>query len=203
MSQPFQLIVGLGNPGPQYAATRHNAGFWLLDRLAGKYDCRFRTETRFSGELARFSAASLDCWLLKPATFMNESGRAVQALLSFYKLDPARMLVIHDDIDLPPGTIRLKTGGGHGGHNGLRDIIEKTGTNVFGRIRIGVGHPGSSDKVIASVLGRADARDQQLIDDAIDEVLQHMPAIIRGDLQKVMTQLHTVNRADPEDGGDD
>lgn len=198
MPDPFQLIVGLGNPGPDYAHTRHNAGFWCIDRLARKYACRFRSETRFAGDLARLSDGDLDCWLLKPATFMNHSGRAVQALLSFYKLDIEQTLVLHDDIDLPPGTVRLKTGGGHGGHNGLRDLIQQTGSNAFSRVRIGVGHPGHRDRVIDSVLGRAGAGEQRLIDEAIDDVLALMPDILRGRMQKAMTVLHTVAPVDTD-----
>lgn len=191
MPQSIQLIVGLGNPGPEYSATRHNAGFWCIDRLADQTGSSFRSENKFHGELARMSLRGTDCWLLKPTTFMNESGRSVQALLSFYKIDIAQTLVIHDEIDLPPGTTRLKSGGGHGGHNGLRDIIQKTGSNVFHRVRIGVGHPGSKEKVISSVLGRASAEEQELIDASIDDVLDLMPDIIAGNFQKAMTTLHT------------
>lgn len=203
MPESFQLIVGLGNPGPDYSATRHNAGFWCIDRLAAQHTVSFRSENRLYGEVARLPIRCSDCWLLKPATWMNESGRAVQALLSFYKLDIERTLVIHDEIDLPPGTIRLKTGGGHGGHNGLRDIIQKTGSNSFSRLRIGVGHPGSKDQVISSVLGRASAEDQKLIDAAIEDVLQLMPGIIQGDLQKAMTVLHTREKDQAESGDND
>ena len=202
MPDSIQLIVGLGNPGPDYSTTRHNAGFWCIDRLARQYDCSFRTEAKFSGDVARISIHGTDCWLLKPATWMNDSGRSVQALLSFYKLDVARTLVMHDEIDLPPGIIRLKTGGGHAGHNGLRDIIQKTGSNAFSRVRIGVGHPGNKEQVIASVLGRATMEEQQKIDAAIDDVMQVMPDIIEGDLQKAMNVLHTMERPDEEDPGD-
>ncbi|MDX1519988.1 MAG: aminoacyl-tRNA hydrolase [Gammaproteobacteria bacterium] len=203
MPESFQLVVGLGNPGPEYSATRHNAGFWCVDRIADRYNLQFRSDAKFSGELARLSSQGLDCWLLKPATFMNDSGRSIQALLAYYRIAVERMLVIHDEIDLPPGTVRLKTGGGHGGHNGLRDIIEKIGSNAFSRVRIGVGHPGSKDQVVSSVLGRASAEDQKLIDESIDDVLQLMPGIIQGQLQKAMTILHTKEKLQDDPGDDD
>ncbi len=200
MAKAFQLIVGLGNPGPEYAATRHNAGFWLIDQFADKEGLAFRPENKFAGEAVRFRTDSAEGWLLKPMTFMNDSGRSVQALLSFYKIDVERMLVIHDEIDLPPGTVRLKTGGGHGGHNGLRDIINKTGSNAFSRMRIGVGHPGTKDKVISSVLGRASADEQQLIDAALANVLELMPQILAGNMQTAMTELHTKEKQNNENG---
>ena len=191
MSDPFQLIVGLGNPGPEYSATRHNAGFWCIDRLASDFHCNFRNDGKFFGEVARLSRSGLDCWLLKPGTWMNHSGRSVQALLSFYKLDIERMLVIHDEIDLPPGTIRLKTGGGHGGHNGLRDIISHLGSRDFWRLRIGVGHPGHRDQVVAAVLSKPTPGERKLIDGVIARALQVMPLIFNGEFERAMNELHT------------
>ena len=144
----LKAIVGLGNPGPKYAETRHNAGFWFVDEVARKYSAVFRPEKKFHGEVAKISLEGKDIWLLKPGTFMNRSGLAVKSLLSFYRISADQLLVAHDEIDLPPGTAKLKTGGGHGGHNGLRDIINQLATNDFHRLRIGVGHPGSKDQVV-------------------------------------------------------
>ena len=144
----LKVIVGLGNPGAKYTETRHNAGFWFIEEVARKYSATFRPENKFHGEVAKISLQGKDIWLLKPATFMNRSGLAVKSLLSFYRISAEQLLVAHDEIDLPPGTAKLKTGGGHGGHNGLRDIISQLGTNDFHRLRIGVGHPGSKDQVV-------------------------------------------------------
>jgi len=186
----IKLIVGLGNPGPEHLLTRHNAGFWFADALAGKYALRFRREAKFHAEVCRLSISSMDCYLCKPESFMNESGRAVQAIASFYKIAPEEILVVHDEIDLPPGVIRLKQGGGHGGHNGLRDIIEVLGDSNFKRLRIGVGHPGSSDLVVGHVLNRAPATEEDLIMQGIAAVLEYAPQILAGELQKVMNTLH-------------
>ncbi|MCG8325147.1 MAG: aminoacyl-tRNA hydrolase [Thiotrichales bacterium] len=201
MSSPFQLIAGLGNPGPDYSSTRHNAGYWCIDRLADGHRCTFKADKRFSADVARLSLGASDYWLIKPTSYMNDSGRSVQAMLAYYKLDIKRTLVIHDEIDLPPGIIRLKNGGGHGGHNGVRDIIQATGSNAFSRIRIGVGHPGNKEQVVASVLGRASRAEQELIDQAIADVLQHMPDILQGRLQKAMTALHTKETTDSGNDG--
>jgi peptidyl-tRNA hydrolase, PTH1 family len=186
----IKLIVGLGNPGPEYTKTRHNAGFWFVDKLAQEFSCQFAAESRFHGEAARISSAGIDCRLLKPLTFMNESGRAVQAVLDYFKIDIDEMLVAHDEIDLDSGIVRLKQGGGHGGHNGLRDIIRKTGVKDFLRLRIGVGHPGQRDDVTPHVLGRASKDDQELINTAIENALSVMPLVFNDDVQKAMNKLH-------------
>lgn len=190
MTLAFDLIVGLGNPGAKYEHTRHNAGFWLLDRLAESAGVSFREETRFQGQVAVMDVAGQSCRLLKPSTFMNRSGQSVAALLRFYKTPPGRLLVVHDDIDLEPGCIRLKRGGGHGGHNGLRDIIQVLGSRDFCRLRIGVGHPGDRDQVVDYVLRRPAPAEREVIGEAIDCALTQMPAILQGDLEGAMRVLH-------------
>ena len=190
MSRPLQLIVGLGNPGAKYSETRHNAGFWFLDRLAAGHAAHFRTDAKFHGQAARIMSGSVDCRLLKPATFMNDSGRAVAAMLDYFAVPADAMLVVHDEIDLEPGTIRLKFDGGHGGHNGLQDVIACVGSN-FMRLRIGVGHPGFRDAVISYVLNRPGVEDRSLIDSAMDRALKVMPCLFAGQDQRAMTELHT------------
>jgi peptidyl-tRNA hydrolase, PTH1 family len=186
-----KLLVGLGNPGPKYTETRHNAGFWFVDRLAAGHDAVFRREARLHGDAALLRLPGHECRVLKPATFMNDSGRAVQAMLHFYNLAPADMLVVHDEIDLAPGVARLKRGGGHGGHNGLRDIMECLGEGGFLRLRLGVGHPGSADQVVNYVLDRPRAGERELIDAAMTRALDVMPQVFTGHLQKAMHQLHS------------
>ena len=154
MPSPIKLIVGLGNPGAEHTETRHNVGFWFIDTLAKKYSLTFRPESKFQSEVCRISIADIDCWLCKPVTYMNVSGQAVQAIANFYKIAIDEILVAHDEIDLNAGTVRLKKDGGHGGHNGLRDIIEKINGKNFIRLRIGVSHPGSKEQVTPHVLGR-------------------------------------------------
>jgi PTH1 family peptidyl-tRNA hydrolase len=191
LSARVDLIVGLGNPGPEYEHTRHNAGFWFVDAVAQAQGTPFRMEKKFHGEVARFYAGGHDVWLLKPDTFMNNSGQAVQALARFYKIDLTHILVAHDDLDLSPGTVRLKQGGGHGGHNGLRDIISKMGGNGFQRLRLGIGHPGDKNKVTGHVLKKTSSEDQIEIERAIEQAIQVLPEVIDGELQKAMNQLHT------------
>lgn len=191
LSFDIKLIVGLGNPGPKYSETRHNAGFWFVEELANHYRGRFLPEKKFHGEVARISVEGNDIWLLKPETYMNRSGLAVVSLASFYKIMPQNILVAHDEIDLKAGIARLKSGGGHGGHNGLRDIIAHLGTRDFQRLRIGVDHPGSKDLVVDYVLRRPDAKDRQAIEDAITDALRVMPKISAGEWEKAMHQLHT------------
>jgi len=186
----IKLIVGLGNPGAEYSKTRHNAGFWFVQKLASKFCCQFSPEPRFHGEAARITAAEADCRLLKPATFMNESGRAVKAMLDYFKISSGEMLVAHDEIDLEPGIIRLKQGGGHGGHNGLRDIISKIGANDFLRLRIGVGHPGLREAVTPHVLGRPGSEEEKALDRAIEHSVSSMPLMFKGEIQKAMSALH-------------
>jgi len=191
LSFDIKLIVGLGNPGPKYSETRHNAGFWFVEDLASQYRERFLPEKKFHGEVARVNIEGRNIWLLKPETFMNRSGIAVVSLASFYKIMPANILVAHDEIDLKAGTARLKSGGGHGGHNGLRDIIAHLGTKDFQRLRIGIDHPGSKDLVVDYVLKRPDAKDRHAIEDSINDALRVMPKIAAGEWEKAMHQLHT------------
>ena len=185
-----QLIVGLGNPGDKYDQTRHNAGFWFVDEVARQYGVVFRPETKFLGEVARIQSNGLDFWLLKPATFMNRSGQSIQALAKFYKIPVESILVVHDELDLEPGVVKLKVGGGHGGHNGLRDMIAAMG-KTFPRLRLGIGHPGHRDQVVDYVLKGASKIDRQQIDDAIYDASKVVPELIQGDMQKAMHVLHT------------
>ena len=191
MSNIIKLIVGLGNPGNEYAKTRHNAGFWWVDRLCEKERLTLKSEKKFHGAAARINAAGHDMWLLEPMTFMNVSGRAVQALATFYKILPSEILVLHDELDLPPGTVKIKPGGGHGGHNGLKDIISQLGTQEFWRLRIGIGHPGDRNEVINYVLQAPRAEERPLIEETITRSLELFPLIARGDLQAAMLKLHT------------
>lgn len=186
-----KLIVGLGNPGPDYTRTRHNAGFWFVDRLAERYHCQFSSGSGLHGESARLGGAGRDCRLFKPLTFMNDSGRGVQAVLGYYRIDSEEMLVAHDEIDLTAGAVRLKRDGGHGGHNGLRDIMACTGAKNFLRLRIGVGHPGHKDAVTPHVLGRPGVDEQAAIDTAIEQALAVMPLVFEGELQKAINELHS------------
>lgn len=191
MSAVVALIVGLGNPGPQYEETRHNAGFWFVDAIARSQGQSFRTESKFFGDVAKVNIGGQQVWLLKPNTYMNRSGQAVAALANFYKIPLEQTLVVHDELDLLPGTARLKQGGGHGGHNGLRDIVAQMGDNNFMRLRVGIGHPGNSKQVADFVLQRASQEEQRLIDESLDRALKVLPQAVTGDLQKAMNALHT------------
>ncbi len=188
----LRLIVGLGNPGPEYARTRHNAGFRFVDELAAKAGASFRLDSKLFGETAKIDIAGQPVWLLKPATFMNLSGKSVTAALRFWKFEPEQALLAHDELDLPPGTARLKFDGGHGGQNGLRDTMQLLGHGRFHRLRIGIGHPGSKDKVTPWVLGRANADDDILIGRAIDASIDVLPLAMDGNFMDAMTRLHTV-----------
>lgn len=190
MAARVQLIAGLGNPGPEYEDTPHNAGFWFVDAVARQHNAVFKSEKKFHGEVAKFQHAGQDVWLLKPDTYMNLSGQAVQALARFFKIGTENILVVHDDLDLPPGSARLKTGGGHGGHNGLRDIISKMGGNGFQRLRLGIGHPGDKNRVTSHVLKKAAKDDRIAIDNAIDAALKVLPEVLDGELPKAMNELH-------------
>jgi len=191
LSSHVQLIVGLGNPGSKYEQTRHNVGFVFVDELARSKGVSFRAENKFHGDVCKLSLAGNDIWLLKPNTFMNLSGKSVAALARFYKIAPESILVVHDELDIPPGQLRLKQGGGHGGHNGLRDMIAQLGSKAFVRLRVGIGHPGQSRDVSSYVLGNA-PRDEQIdIDAAIDEALHTLPKIIEGEMQAAMNHLHS------------
>jgi len=186
----IKLIVGLGNPGSKYEETRHNAGFLLLDELASSYATSFVSEKKFQGDLARTNIGSCDVRLLKPTTFMNLSGESVQAVASFYRIQAEEILVAHDELDIPPGTVKLKQGGGHGGHNGLRDIINHLGRD-FWRLRLGIGHPGDAKKVVSFVLQRAPKSETDLLQSSIDDCVREVSGIVSGDMSAAMKNLHT------------
>jgi len=187
----IQLIAGLGNPGSKYEQTRHNAGFWFVDAVAHRYSAAFRAEGRYKSEVARCRIGDHDCRLQKPMDFMNCSGMPVASLAGFYRIPRQAILVVHDELDLPPGTVRLKKGGGHGGHNGLRDLIPKLGGNDFLRLRIGIGHPGHRDDVTGHVLKPASREERDAIETSIDAALQVLPDIVAGNLDRAMKALHT------------
>ena len=186
----FKLIVGLGNPGSKYEETRHNAGLLLLDDLARSFSANFVAEKKFQGDLARTTIGGCDVRLLKPTTFMNLSGESVRAVASFYRIEAEQILVAHDELDIPPGTVKLKQGGGHGGHNGLRDIINHMGRD-FWRARLGIGHPGDAKKVVSFVLQRAPKSETDLLQNCVDDVVREMPGIVSGEMEKAMQSLHT------------
>lgn len=191
MSAPALIaIVGLGNPGPEYERTRHNAGFWFADAVAERWRGSFRTESKFFGQLARVRIEGSEVLLLKPSTFMNRSGQAVQALMQFYKLAPADLLVAHDELDLPAGQMRLKLGGGHGGHNGLRDIHRPLGDG-YRRLRIGIGHPGDKNLVLNYVLGRPSKADEEAIHQGLERASDALPVWLGQSWDKALQQLHS------------
>jgi PTH1 family peptidyl-tRNA hydrolase len=189
----IQLIVGLGNPGAEYEPTRHNAGFWFVDELARRCQQNFRAEPRFHSEVARCLLQGRECRLQKPQSYMNRSGLAVRALMQFFRIAVEEILVVHDELDLPAGTVRLKTGGGHGGHNGLRDLIGHLGSREFHRRRIGIAHPGDKRQVVDYVLKPPGREDRRLIDAALDDALDVMPLVIDGHMEKAMHRLHSHN----------
>ncbi len=186
----IQCVVGLGNPGPKYADNRHNAGFWFVDELARAHGAVMRAENKFFGEVARIRATGGHSWLLKPMTYMNHSGRSVSAFCNFYRIAPASLLVVYDELDLAPGIMRLKRGGGHGGHNGMRDVCAALGTKDFLRLRMGIGHPGHKDAVVGYVLSRPGKSEHAAIAAGIDEALRHWDLIQSGELQRAMNALH-------------
>jgi PTH1 family peptidyl-tRNA hydrolase len=194
MSSGISLIAGLGNPGAEYADTRHNAGFRFLDTLLAGSGRALQPESRFSAHVARIDIGGRDVWLLAPQTFMNHSGDAVARLAHYYKIPPAAVLVVHDELDLSPGTVRLKQSGGAGGHNGVSDIIEKLGSPDFLRLRIGIGRPASAAQVVSFVLKRPPKAEQELIDTAIRDALEQLDDIVQGRVQKAMNALHTHTR---------
>jgi PTH1 family peptidyl-tRNA hydrolase len=185
------LIAGLGNPGPQYEHTRHNVGFWLLDQLAHDLSATFSVDSKFNSQLAQCQFSEHKLFLLKPLVFMNRSGQSVTTLANFYKIPLTNTLIIHDELDLATGIARLKRGGGHGGHNGLRDIIAQTGSRDFLRCRLGIDHPGDSRHVADYVLSKPSQPDRQLILTAIDNSLRVLPDIVSGNLDKAMNWLHS------------
>jgi peptidyl-tRNA hydrolase, PTH1 family len=187
---PLKLIVGLGNPGEQYARTRHNAGFGFVEELARRHGGAFRLEPRHQGELARIKIGDADLWLLKPMSFMNRSGAAVQGVAAFYKAPAAEILVAYDDLDLPPGVARLREGGGAGGHNGMRDVIAQMGPD-FWRMRLGIGHPGDRDKVLGYVLSRPAIEEDILIRQSVAAAADIMPLLLAEGPQQAMHRLHT------------
>ncbi len=187
----IRLIAGLGNPGVEYLRNRHNAGFWFIDALASGAGARFGFENRLHAEACRVPIGGDDVWLIKPDTFMNESGRAVVAALNYWKLLPGELLVVHDDLDLPPGSARLKFDGGHGGQNGLRDIMAHLGNGKFHRLRIGIGHPGDRNRVTPWVLGNPSALDENLMMDAIARALGVLPLVVAGEFNEATKRLNT------------
>lgn len=199
-TQPdIKLIVGLGNPGSEYQDTRHNAGFWFVDALCKRFGAtNLSEESKFKGSSATINLSGKSVRLLKPNTFMNLSGQSVAALANFYKMECEQILVAHDELDIDPGSARLKVGGGHGGHNGLRDIISSLGNQKdFARLRIGIGHPGNAKQVANFVLKKASSTEQNYMDKAIDACVDHIEAVVRGDWQLAMNTLHSFN-ANPE-----
>ncbi len=190
MSRDIRIITGLGNPEERYERTLHNAGFWFVDALAAKYGGSFRYDKKFDADYGRINLRGNDVWLVKPQSYMNMSGGPVRAMLDYYRLRVSGLLVAHDDIDLPPGTARLKDGGGHGGHNGLRDIIEHCGAG-FIRLRLGVGHPGEKSKVTGYVLKRGSSDVESAVHTAVDEAIAVMPMLLDDGLSAAQKELHT------------
>lgn len=187
----FELIAGFGNPGSDYAATRHNAGFWFVDELARQLGTSFNTDKRFFAAVASAQIAGRKVILVKPMNFMNNSGQGLAAVARFFKIDSSKILVAHDELDLPPGHIRVKKAGGHGGHNGLRDSVAKLGNADFWRLRIGIGHPGHKSAVSGYVLKRAPADQQRLMDEAIELALRESATLIDGDINVATKELHS------------
>ncbi|MDV7212672.1 peptidyl-tRNA hydrolase [Azotobacter beijerinckii] len=188
----IQLIVGLGNPGPEYEQTRHNAGALFVERVASAQGVNLAVDKKYFGLVGKFSHQGRDVRLLIPTTYMNRSGQSVAALANFFRIPPAAILVAHDELDMPPGTARLKLGGGHGGHNGLRDIIAQLGNqNSFYRLRLGIGHPGDKNLVSGFVLGRAPRSEQEKLEASIDFALGVLPDMLAGDWTKAMQKLHS------------
>ena len=188
----IKLIVGLGNPAPDYIDTRHNAGAWFVEQIAESEQSPLKPESKFQGLFAKVIVANQTVYLLNPTTFMNRSGMAVQAVCQFYKIQPEEILVVHDELDFDAGITRLKVAGGHGGHNGLRDIIQKLGgAKDFVRLRVGIGHPGDKSKVHSYVLKNPSSVDKHKITDSLIDAHRYLEQIVTGDLEKAMNGLHT------------
>ena len=185
----ISLIIGLGNPGKEYAQTRHNAGFWFIEQLADQYNIQLKADPKFHAYSGRGTIEGHDVRLLLPTTFMNRSGQSVAPFAKFYQVAPESILIAHDELDMNPGIIRLKTGGGHGGHNGLRDIVPHIGPN-FHRLRIGIGHPGSKERVSGHVLSKAPSSEQALMDDAIAHAMNRIKMLVNGEVQQAMNQIN-------------
>ena len=204
----IRLIVGLGNPGPEYEATRHNAGFWFVDTVAARFSASLAPERSHFGHAARVSVGGRPLWLLEPATFMNLSGKSVAALARFFKIEPHEILVVHDELDVVPGQAKLKRGGSHAGHNGLRDIHAQLGTADYWRLRLGIGHPGVKSEVVSWVLKKPLKEQREAIDDAIARTLHAFPALVAGEMDKATLLIHTSKpprpkppRREPDEGG--
>jgi peptidyl-tRNA hydrolase, PTH1 family len=187
---PLKVIVGLGNPGPEHLLTRHNVGFWLVDALALETGAKFRSHTKFQGEICRIQLAGSDITLLKPSTYMNRSGLSVRALADYMKVEPREMMVAHDELDLPVGDTRFKFAGGHGGHNGLRDVITHLGAD-FWRVRIGIDHPSDKLQVIDYVLRRAPKGDEEALLASIQDALEALPTFLEQGAERAMNALHS------------
>ena len=196
MSTRLKLIVGLGNPGSEHIQTRHNAGFWFLDSLAERLSLNFVLDKKFQSELCRYQNDNFDCLLCKPQTYMNDSGKAVQALIKFYKIPVNKILIVHDEIDLDVGNLRFKIGGGHGGNNGVRDIIEKVGDPNFSRLRIGIGRPGSVDKVVSYVLNKPNNDDTENILSGISVIIDEYQNLFQGKIEELMNKNNKRNKKD-------
>ena len=194
----IKLFVGLGNPGPEYEATRHNAGFWWIDALARELGATLVPERSYWGLVARTSVQGESRWLLQPQTFMNLSGKSVAALARFFKIQPHEILVAHDELDFAPGQVKLKRGGSHGGHNGLRDIHAQLGSPDYWRLRIGIGHPGAKAEVVHWVLKKPAPDQRVLIEDSIAHALQAKDALLAGDMEKATLQIHTTKPPRPK-----
>jgi len=190
MATHIKIIAGLGNPEERHERTLHNAGFWFADELARRFDGNFRYEKRFDADICKVSISGSDVWLMKPQSYMNLSGAPVRGMMDYYRVQAGQVLVAHDEIDLPPGTVRLKQGGGHGGHNGLRDVIQHCGGD-FVRLRIGVGHPGQKDMVTSYVLKKASSEVEAAITKNVVEAADVMPLLIEDGLNAAMKKLHT------------
>ena len=187
----IKLFVGLGNPGPEYEATRHNAGFWWIDALARELKAPLSLDKSYYGQVARTTLNGQTVWLLKPLTFMNLSGKSVAALARFFKIEPAQVLVAHDELDIAPGQAKLKFGGSHAGHNGLRDIHAQLGSSDYWRLRLGVGHPGVKSEVINWVLKKPSQEDRMAIEDSIARALKAVPELFKGEMEKATMMIHT------------
>jgi PTH1 family peptidyl-tRNA hydrolase len=196
--EDIRLIVGLGNPGREYEKTRHNAGFRWVDAIAERKRAVWKRETKFAGYTTKVEEGEREFLLLKPATYMNESGRSVAALLRFFKIEPASMLIVHDELDLPPGTVKLKRGGGTGGHNGLEDIVAALDTKDFWRLRIGIGHPGHKDLVSDYVLHESRREEREAIEPPFERSLDLLPKLAGGRMTDAMTWLHTTPKKEEE-----
>ena len=187
----IRLMVGLGNPGPEYEQTRHNVGFWLVDRIAAEQGAAFRSEGKLLGMLCRLDVGGVDLRLFKPLTFMNRSGQAVSSVVRYFQIPMESMLVVHDELDLPAGSVRLKQGGGHAGHNGLRDVIAALGSPDFWRLRVGIGHPGDRNRVVDYVLSRASRAEEDAILDGLEVAAGSLKELVGGEHQRAMNRLHS------------